>query len=228
MTSTAEEKTFLRVAVAAIPRVAEIILEFLPDDRASALETAERRFLRQVRGFDPACLAGLDRRRLENFVNQDWHPGFRVGRSHQLKISEPRIGAVRGSKRSVRSAWGGAVTFVPIRRIDHRSLALQKRSNEVWRHQLATGCCCIRAWDQRSLPGSRAAVVRTNLVTRVRAASTIDRRKLEFPDRSRLFALCSRRYPKRSCAAVLSSVTASAKHVSRIRRKPSYRKRQLL
>jgi hypothetical protein len=45
MTSTAEEKAFLSVAVAAIPRVTEIILEFPPDDRAGALETAERRFL---------------------------------------------------------------------------------------------------------------------------------------------------------------------------------------
>ena len=45
MTSTAEEKAFLRVAVAAIPRVIEIILGFRPDDRAGALETAERRFL---------------------------------------------------------------------------------------------------------------------------------------------------------------------------------------
>jgi hypothetical protein len=43
--TTAEEKAFLSVAVAAIPRVAEIILEFPPDDRAGALETAERRFL---------------------------------------------------------------------------------------------------------------------------------------------------------------------------------------
>jgi len=42
MTSTAEEKAFVSVAVAAIPRVAEIILEFSPDDRAGALETAER------------------------------------------------------------------------------------------------------------------------------------------------------------------------------------------
>jgi hypothetical protein len=39
MTSTAEEKAFLSVAVAAIPRVAEIILGFPPDDRAGALET---------------------------------------------------------------------------------------------------------------------------------------------------------------------------------------------
>jgi hypothetical protein len=45
MRSTAEEKAFLRVAVAAIPRVAELILAFPPDDRAGALETAERRFL---------------------------------------------------------------------------------------------------------------------------------------------------------------------------------------
>jgi hypothetical protein len=45
MTLTAEEKAFLRVAVAAIPRVAELILAFPPDDIAGALETAERRFL---------------------------------------------------------------------------------------------------------------------------------------------------------------------------------------
>ena len=45
MTSTAEEKAFLRVAVAAIPRVTEIILRFPPDDRAGALETAERSFM---------------------------------------------------------------------------------------------------------------------------------------------------------------------------------------
>jgi len=45
MTPTAEEKAFLKVAVAAIPRVTEIILSFPPDDRAGALETAERRFL---------------------------------------------------------------------------------------------------------------------------------------------------------------------------------------
>ena len=45
MTSTAEEKAFLRVAVAAIPRVTEIIQGFPPDDRAGALETAERSFM---------------------------------------------------------------------------------------------------------------------------------------------------------------------------------------
>ena len=45
MTSTVEEKAFPSLAVAAIPRVAEIILEFPPDDRAGALETAKRRAL---------------------------------------------------------------------------------------------------------------------------------------------------------------------------------------
>ena len=45
MTSTAEEKAFLSVAVAAIPRVAEIILGFSRNDREGALEAAERRFL---------------------------------------------------------------------------------------------------------------------------------------------------------------------------------------
>ena len=51
--TTAEEKAFLGVAVAAIPRVAEIILEFPPDDRAGALETAERRFL--AAALDHGC-----------------------------------------------------------------------------------------------------------------------------------------------------------------------------
>jgi hypothetical protein len=45
MTSTAEEKAFLRVAVAAIPRVTEIIQGFPRNDQAGGLETAERSFL---------------------------------------------------------------------------------------------------------------------------------------------------------------------------------------
>jgi hypothetical protein len=53
MTSIAEEKAFLSVAVAAIPRVAEIISEFPPDDQAGALETAERRFL--AAALDHGC-----------------------------------------------------------------------------------------------------------------------------------------------------------------------------
>ena len=53
MATTAEENSFLSVAVAAIPRVAEIILELPPDDRARALETAERRFL--AAALDRGC-----------------------------------------------------------------------------------------------------------------------------------------------------------------------------
>jgi hypothetical protein len=53
MPSTAEEKAFLSVAVAAIPRVAEIILGFPPDDRAGALERAERCFL--TAALDHGC-----------------------------------------------------------------------------------------------------------------------------------------------------------------------------
>jgi hypothetical protein len=36
-----EEKSFLRAAVAALPRIAEIISGYAPDDRAGALEIAE-------------------------------------------------------------------------------------------------------------------------------------------------------------------------------------------
>ena len=61
MTSTAEEKAFLSVAVAAIPRVAEIILEFPPDDRAGALKTAERRFLAAALDHDCTEIAARSR-----------------------------------------------------------------------------------------------------------------------------------------------------------------------
>jgi hypothetical protein len=45
VTSTAEEKAFLRLALAAIPRVTEIIQGFPGNDQVGALETAERSFL---------------------------------------------------------------------------------------------------------------------------------------------------------------------------------------
>ena len=54
MTSTAEEKAFLRVAVAAIPRVAQMIQGFPPDDQAGALETAERSFM--AAALDYGCI----------------------------------------------------------------------------------------------------------------------------------------------------------------------------
>ena len=49
MTSTAEEKAFLRVAVAAIPRVTELILAFPPDDRVGALEQIPVDFTHSLR-----------------------------------------------------------------------------------------------------------------------------------------------------------------------------------
>ena len=53
MTSTAEEKAFLRVAVAAIPRIAKMIQGFPPDDQAGAQETAERCFMKAA--LDHGC-----------------------------------------------------------------------------------------------------------------------------------------------------------------------------
>ena len=46
-----EEKAFLRAAVAALPRIAEIISGYAPDERAGALEVAERRFIEAVTGL---------------------------------------------------------------------------------------------------------------------------------------------------------------------------------
>jgi hypothetical protein len=53
MTSTGEEKAFLRAAVSALPRVTEIICEFPLDERAGALEAAERQFM--VAALDYGC-----------------------------------------------------------------------------------------------------------------------------------------------------------------------------
>jgi hypothetical protein len=46
-----EEKAFLRAAVAALPRIAEIISGYAPDERAGALEVAERRFIEAARDY---------------------------------------------------------------------------------------------------------------------------------------------------------------------------------
>jgi hypothetical protein len=56
-----EEKTFLRAAVAAIPRITEIICGFPPDDQAGALETAERRFKEVALEFGCTELAAQNR-----------------------------------------------------------------------------------------------------------------------------------------------------------------------
>ena len=56
-----EEKAFLRSAVAAIPRIAEMVCEFPPDDRAGALETAERRFMEAALEFGCTEIAARSR-----------------------------------------------------------------------------------------------------------------------------------------------------------------------
>src|SRR6516162_3848210 len=61
MTSTAEEKAFLRVVVAAIPLVSELILAFPPDDRAGALETAEQRFIAAALDYGCADITAQSR-----------------------------------------------------------------------------------------------------------------------------------------------------------------------
>jgi hypothetical protein len=61
MASVAEEKAFLRSAVTATPRIAEIVCEFPPDDRAGALETVERRFMEAALDFGCSEIAARSR-----------------------------------------------------------------------------------------------------------------------------------------------------------------------
>ena len=61
MTSTAEEKAFLRAAVAAIPRVAEMIWGFPPANQVDALETAERCFLAAALDYGCTQITGQSR-----------------------------------------------------------------------------------------------------------------------------------------------------------------------
>jgi DNA-directed RNA polymerase specialized sigma24 family protein len=51
MTLGSEEENFLVVAVAAIPRIAEIIASFPAEHREGALEVAERRYIEAARDF---------------------------------------------------------------------------------------------------------------------------------------------------------------------------------
>jgi hypothetical protein len=56
-----EEKAFLRAAVAALPRIAEIISGYAPDERAGALEVAERRFIEAARDYGCTEIAAQSR-----------------------------------------------------------------------------------------------------------------------------------------------------------------------
>jgi hypothetical protein len=86
MTSTAEEKAFLRVAVAAIPRVAELIFAFPLNDRAGALDTAQRQFLAAALGYGCSEITAQSRvsavmRRLD-------------GRLERMQASEKKLQAL--------------------------------------------------------------------------------------------------------------------------------------
>jgi hypothetical protein len=61
MARAAEEKAFLRSAVAALPRIAEIVCAFPPDDRAGALEAAERRLMETALEFGCTEIAARSR-----------------------------------------------------------------------------------------------------------------------------------------------------------------------
>jgi hypothetical protein len=56
-----EEKAFLRAVVAALPRIAGIISGYAPDDRAGALEIAERRFIEAARDYGCTEIAAQSR-----------------------------------------------------------------------------------------------------------------------------------------------------------------------
>jgi hypothetical protein len=57
MTLGSEEENFLEVAVAAVPRITEIIAAFPAEYRSGALETAERRYIEAARDFGCTELA---------------------------------------------------------------------------------------------------------------------------------------------------------------------------
>ena len=56
-----EEKAFLRAAVAALPRIAEIISGYAPDKRSGSLEVAERRFIEAARDYGCTEVAAQSR-----------------------------------------------------------------------------------------------------------------------------------------------------------------------
>jgi hypothetical protein len=68
-----EEKAFLKAALAALPRISEIISGYPPDDRLGALEVAERRFTEAARDYGCTDIStqsrvGIVMRRLRKLV----------------------------------------------------------------------------------------------------------------------------------------------------------------
>ena len=90
MTFTAEEKTFLRVAVAAIPRVAEMIQGFPSDDQAGAIETAERSFMAAALNY--GCTEITARSRVSAVMRR------LRGRLERQRASEKKLQALLGSQ----------------------------------------------------------------------------------------------------------------------------------
>jgi hypothetical protein len=86
MTSTAEEKAFLRVAVAAVPRVAELIQGFPSDDQAGALERAERSFM--ATALDYGCTEITARSRVSSVMRR------LRGRLERQRESEKKLQAL--------------------------------------------------------------------------------------------------------------------------------------
>jgi hypothetical protein len=56
-----EEKAFVGAGVAALPRIAEIISGYAPDERAGALEVAERRFIEAALDYGCTEIAAQSR-----------------------------------------------------------------------------------------------------------------------------------------------------------------------
>jgi len=61
MTLGSAEENFLEVAVAAIPRITEIITTFPAEHRTGALEVAERRYMEAARDFGCVEVAARSR-----------------------------------------------------------------------------------------------------------------------------------------------------------------------
>ena len=56
-----EEKAFIAAAVAALPRIAEVIRGYAPDERPGALEVAERRFIEAALDYGCTEIAAQSR-----------------------------------------------------------------------------------------------------------------------------------------------------------------------
>jgi hypothetical protein len=89
-----EEKAFLKAALAALPRVSEIIGCYPPDDRPGALDVAEQRFTEAARDYGCTAIStqsrvGIVMRRLRKQVEEKQTTDQKL---HALlqKLTEPK------------------------------------------------------------------------------------------------------------------------------------------